>query len=403
MTSRKKIVFSYQLLTNIGCEIIIRGSIAFLTRAFPQHELHFIVQSYHPEEDRALLADLPGVEVVPMLEAKRILRGVLRKSGLFVSRWTPRFASRHARDADLFVSVGGDIYTMFGNALPLDWLGFESYATRRNIPVMMFGANMERFEVLSPADRRTLTDHLGRFALLVVRDKGTAEYIAGHGVTGNTEVFPDPIFSLRPHTTVQRRRIRRIGINFTPFLLKEYGEESLARFARITEDLVARGYDVDFIPHVRSQAGVSTQDDPAALDRLHAALKPEVAEKVTVYRGPMSFATIAEVIGKVDLFVGARMHGCLNALTLGKAVLFVAYSRKAHTMTGWLKAETPFAEVAQSFDVLDGDKTDTAAIEALIAAHDSWAAASETPVEIDTAGYLAGLPVWDHLTRAVKI
>ncbi|WP_136443993.1 polysaccharide pyruvyl transferase family protein [Pacificoceanicola onchidii] len=399
----KKIVFSYQLLSNIGCEIIIRGSIAFLTRAFPQHDLRFVVQSYHPEEDRALLSDLPNVEVVPMLEWKRYLRGVLRKTGLFVSHWTPRFASARARDADLFVSVGGDIYTMFGDALPEDWLGFESYATRNKIPVMMFGANMERFEILSEGERRTLLDHLKRFHLLVVRDKGTHEYLGGHGIIGNTEVFPDPIFSLRPHASMARTKIKRIGLNFTPFLIKEFGEESVTRFAALTEGLVEAGYEVTYIPHVASRGGAGTQHDPAALETLYKALPPQIAEKVTVYRGEMSFAKIGAVIGGVDLFIGARMHGCLNALTQGKATCFVAYSRKAFTMVDWLKTETPFADVAQSFNVLNGDAVDMANITALIDAHDTWAGANETPVEIDTDGYLQSLPVWEHLSRAVKI
>lgn len=399
----KKIVFSYQLLSNIGCEIIIRGSIAFLSRAFAQHDLRFVVQSYHPEEDRALLADLPNVEVVPMLEWKRYLRGVLRKTGMFISHWTPRFASAKAKDADLFVSVGGDIYTMFGNALPEDWLGFESYATRNKIPLMMFGANMERFEILSEGDRKTLLDHLNRFRLLVVRDKGTYEYLGEHGISGHTEVFPDPIFSLRPSATMARTKIKRIGINFTPFLIKEFGTENVTRFATLTTELVKAGYEVTFIPHVCARGGAGTQHDPTSLDTLHAALPADVAEKVTVYRGEMSFKRIGEVIDGVDLFIGARMHGCLNALTQGKATCFVAYSRKAYTMVDWLKAETPFAEVEQSFNVINGDAVDMDSIQALITAHDTWAEASETPVEIDTDGYLQGLPVWDHLARAVKI
>lgn len=248
----KRIVFSFQLLTNIGCEIIIRGSIAFLKRAYPDHDLTFVVSSYHPERDRALLADVSGVRVVPMLERKRYVRGVLRKTGLFISHWTPRFASREFKSADLFCSVGGDIYTMFGDALPEDWLGYETYATRNGIPAIMFGANMERFEVLSQAHRSQLLDHLKRFRLLVVRDKGTADYLAGHGIADNVATFPDPIFSLRPKTVFERRKVQRIGINFTPFLLEKFGEGIVERYARITEALVRQGYEVSLVPHVSS-------------------------------------------------------------------------------------------------------------------------------------------------------
>ena len=399
----KTVVFSFQLLTNIGCEIIIRGSIAFLRRAYPQHELTFVVSSYHPERDRALLADVPGVRIVPMLGWKRYLRGVLRKTGLFVSRWTPRFASSEFRRADLFCSVGGDIYTMFGNALPEDWLGYEGYATRHGIPAIMFGANMERFEVLTEADRRTLLDHLRRFRLLIVRDSGTRDYLAGHGIAETVEVFPDPIFSLRPRSVFAPGPVKHIGLNFTPFLIKEFGPGIVERYARLTEALVEAGHAVTLIPHVRSDEGTATQDDPAALATLHAALDPAVAARVTLWQGAMSLATVSEVIAGVDMLVGARMHACLNALTQGKPVLFLAYSRKAHTMVSWLKAETPFAAMAESFDVIDGDAADAASVAALIARHEAWSATAAGPVTVETAAWLSGLPAAERLARTVTL
>lgn len=406
MTSQnteRTIVFSYQLLTNVGCEIIIRGSVAFLRRAFPDRDLRFVVSSYHPDRDRAILADVPGVQVVPMLEWKRLLRGVLRKTGLFIRYWTPRFAGRPFRAADLFCSVGGDIYTMSGDRLPDDWLGYEGYASRHGIPSLMFGANMERFEVLSGGARRQLLDHLKRFRLLVVRDRGTADYLAGHGITDNVATFPDPIFSLRRETLFERRPVRRIGINFTPILIREFGDAAVRRFARITGGLVRQGYEVTLLPHVTAPEGRGTRHDPEALETLYAALDPDIAGQVTVWRGPVQLADIAEVISGLDLLVGARMHACLNALTLGKPVFFLGYSGKAATMVNWLKADSPFAAMAQSFRVAHGDAVDLADIEALIADHEAWAAAAEAPVRIDTGAWLDGLPVWRQLSGAVRL
>lgn len=405
MTAQKpkaKIVFSYQLLTNIGCEIIIRGSIAFLRRAFPDRELVFVVSSYDPDRDRAILSDVPGVHVVPMLGWKRYLRGVLRKSGLFIRHWTPRFSSAEFRNADLFCSVGGDIYTMSGDVLPEDWLGYEGYATRHGIPSIMFGANMERIEVLSDADRRLLTEHLHRFRLLILRDRGTVDYLAGHGVSDNVALFPDPIFSLRPRTEFAPRRIRRIGLNVSPFLTQRYGPDALARFARIAEGLVQQGFEVSLVPHVSSPEGRGTQHDPQALAQLHAMLDPQIAAQVPVWQGEMSFASVSGMISELDLFIGARMHGCLSALTLGKAVMFIGYSRKASTMVHWLKSETPFADMAQSFDVAGGDTVELADIEALIAAHDGWASGDAAQV-IDTRAWLDGLPVWQRLSDAAPL
>ncbi|WP_439814789.1 polysaccharide pyruvyl transferase family protein [Zavarzinia sp. CC-PAN008] len=401
---RKRILFSYQLLSNVGCEIIIRGSIDFLTRAFPQYDLEFVVSSYHVARDRAILADLPQVTIVPMLGWKRYLRAALTYTGRMVSNWSPRFATAEFRKSDLFVSVGGDIYTMFGNSIPHDWLGYEAFATRHGIPSMMFGANMERFEIVSAADRALLLAHLKRFRILVVRDRGTADYLAGHGISENVDVFPDPVFSLRPRTVFHRRKIRRIGVNFTPILLRDFGPPILERFAGIVSDLARDGYEITLLPHVYSSDGNPGLNDPTALAALHAALPDDVRPRVALYDRTFSLATIAEALQQIDLFVGARMHGCLNSLTLGKAVCFVGYSRKVHTMVDWLANESPFGVMKQSFNAIHADQLDAAQLRGLIGAHDAWAAAApDEPVEVDTLSYLQGLPVWGHVTRSVPL
>ena len=399
----KRIIFSYQLLSNIGCEIIIRGSIAFLNRAFPEYELRFTVSSYHLERDCALLSDLPNVEVVPMLQRKRILRGILRKTGLFVRYWTPRFASGHFRQADLFVSVGGDIYTMFGNALPDDWLGYESYATRHGIPAMMLGANMEKFDVLSESDRTKLLSHLNEFRLIAVRDCGTRDYLATYGVTANVTVFPDPIFSLRPKTIFQRQPIRTIGFNFTPYMIKHFGEKIIDTYAGLIAGLVGRGYSVRFVPHVYASDGNPNIDDRVALRALHAALPSWTREKVHLFEEEMSLARIGEVLKHIDLFVGARMHGCLNSLTLGKAVCFLGYSKKAETMVDWLKRDSPFAAMRQSFDVIPAGQLDGGVLDRLISAHDAWAESGRDPMVVDTEAALAMLPIWGRLSDGITL
>ncbi|GGH63440.1 hypothetical protein GVY41_19440 [Frigidibacter albus] len=401
---KKTVLFSYQQLSNVGCEIIIRGTVAFLTRTFPQHDLEFVVSSYNPERDRALLADVPSVTVVPMQGWKRYLRGLLQKTGLFDSHWVPRFATSEFRRADLFCSVGGDIYTMFGNSIPHDWLGYENFASRHGIPSIMFGANMERFEVVPEADRKKLIDHLKRFKVLAVRDAGTVEYLGSHGVSDNVTLHPDPCFCLRPVTTFERRPIRRIAINFTPILIRDFGAPVVERFARIVEALVGKGYEISFVPHVYSSEDLPSLSDPDALARLYAALSPEVQAQVKRFEGPISFATVAAALREIDLFVGGRMHGCLNSLTLGKAVCFVGYSRKVRTMVDWLASESPFSVMSRSYGAVPADEIDVGWLEQLIAAHDIWAAADPGgKVVIDTQAYLDGLTARARVAEAVDL
>lgn len=380
MCESKTVIFSYQLLSNVGCEIIIRGSIKFLTDVFPQYKLNFIVSSYHPDRDRKILADLSNVKVVPMVGWKRYLRGMLVKTGLDRRFWTPRFAARHFRNADLFVSVGGDIYTMSGNALPRDWLGWERFATRNGIPSIMFGANMEKFEVLSKGDLHDLVEHLKRFRLIVVRDVATLEYLSEYGVKGNTVFFPDPLFSLRPSCTFSNSLVKTIGLNMSPILLRDFGSDVFVHIAKIVVGLVGLGYRFSLIPHVYASDGNPTLQDPVALRRLYDLLPKDVLPSVRLYEGPMSFAEMTREINAVDLFIGARMHSCLNALTLGKPTYFLAYSKKAQTMVSWLR-EGPLATLSDRVQCGAANEVSLDAIVSLIRAHEQDI--RKTPLDID--------------------
>ena len=334
----KTVIFTYQQLSNIGCEIIIRGSIKFMRDAYPQYRLKFVVTSYQADRDRRVLADIEDIEVVPMVWWKRYVRGVLVKSGLDKRFWTPRFAEKHFDKADLMVSVGGDIYSMALGDLPNDWLGWERYATRKGIPSVMFGANMDKIEDLPAAKQQELVEHLGRFRTILVRDVANLDYLEGFGVKDNVSFYPDPIFTLRPETEIARDPIRTIGINLTPIVRREYGDPAFVRMANIINTLAAEGYSIKLIPHVYDTEGSPMLDDRIALDHLYSFISPEAQASVENHTGPMSLVDISPKIADLDLFIGARMHSCLNAMTLGKPTYFLSYSTKARTMVDWLQA-----------------------------------------------------------------
>lgn len=397
MKPQKTILFSYLLLTNVGCEIILRGTIAFLTRAFPDHDLKFVIPSHDIERDRTLFSDLPVVEIVPMVTWKRYLRGILSKTKLDRYFWSPRFASHYFRKADLFVSVGGDIYTMFGNRLPEDWLGYEQFATRHGIPSIMFGANMERFEILSEADRTRLVDHLRRFQLIAVRDDKTLALLKTHSVADNTVVFPDPTFSLRPTTEISLKKIKSIGLNISPILARDFGQDIIKHYAKITEGLVAKGYSVTLIPHVYASDENPALDDRTTLNALYDLLPSTVQRQVEAFPDTLSLRSVADEIQKVDLFVGARMHACLNATTLGRPTLYLGYSAKAAAMVEWLTRSSPFSEMSRSLRAKSAEDLVLEDILKLITDHEDWAADQPRPVIIDTASFLGSIPIWDKL------
>lgn len=395
----KTVILSNLLLTNVGCEIILRGTIAFITKVFPNENIKFYFPSYQVDYDKVLMSDLANVEVIPMLESKKYIRGIARKLGIFNKFWTPRFDSKYFKKADIFISVGGDIYTMFGNCLPEDWIGHEQYATKHNIPSLMFGANMERFEILSKDKRTLLLEHLSRFEMLLVRDENTKKYLNKHNIDNNVVMFPDPIFSLREMTYFKRSLIKSIAINFTPILLRDYGDNIAVLYANLVSDLIRFGYKVTLLPHVTSLDKNPKLDDNKAIEVLLSKLSEDDKNKVEVFKEKISYSSISNKIDEVDLFIGARMHGCLNSLTLGKAVIFLAYSSKAFTMVETLKEFTPFSKVSDSYIAIKANEVNADFVTKFIEERDRWALNSKDPIIIDTQSYLNELSAWDILSN----
>lgn len=395
----RTVLFSYLQLSNVGCEIIIRGTVAFLQRALPDYDLRFIVSSYLPARDQEILSDLPNVEVVPMLRWKRYLRAVLRQTKRFDQFWSPRFGSEAFRRSHLFVSVGGDIYTIFDGRLPDDWMGYEAFATRRGIPSVMFGANMENFEKLSVPDRNRLVAHLDRFRLLAVRDAATETYLDTHGVKAPVHVYPDPMFSLRPSTVVRPGKIRRIGLNLSPLSVQKFGPRVIDIQVELVSDLIRAGYQFSFIPHVYSTDGDRNLDDRVILQEIFHRLDPSLQAAVRLCDDALGFNKVAAALSDVDLVIAARMHCCLNALTLGKPVYFLEYSLKAKTMLNWLMSQTPYAAARDAYATVPADAITRQGVTNLIANVERLGQDYPEGIAIDLEPQFAASPIWGDMSR----
>ena len=266
----KKIIVSDLLWSNVGCEIILKGTVKFLESRFKNYDLQFYVPSHQPEHDEKLFSEIKNIKIIPMVAWRRYARGALKKLGLYPKFWIPRFDSAYFDNSDLFISVGGDIYTMFNDKIPDDWVGYEIYASKKNISSMMIGASMEKFEVLPPSEKEFLVDHLNRFEAILVRDMATKEYLELHNVSNNVSMFPDPIFLLREKTIFKRNIVKNIGINFTPIMIKKFGQGILDKYASIVIELINEGFNIKFISHVYSPQGNINIDDQKAINLLIA-------------------------------------------------------------------------------------------------------------------------------------
>lgn len=128
-----------------------------------------------------------------------------------------------------------------------------------------------------------------------------------------------------------------VGVNVSGLLLSggytgrnmfglktDYGDlvRAMVRFL-----IEAKGSRVLLVPHVLSPPG-EVESDVGACSRLFEELSVKYPGMLGFAAGRYQYDEIKYVIGRCDVFVGARMHACIGALSQCIPTLLVAYSDK---------------------------------------------------------------------------
>ncbi len=89
--------------------------------------------------------------------------------------------------------------------------------------------------------------------------------------------------------------------------------------------IMDKGACVLLVPHVFGDGGES---DAVACGKIYDEAKPVYKERISLVRGSYNQNEIKYVIGQCDLFIGARMHACIAALSQNIPAVSIAYSKK---------------------------------------------------------------------------
>lgn len=124
------------------------------------------------------------------------------------------------------------------------------------------------------------------------------------------------------------------GVNVSGLLRDAAGRDRfglagdyLATMTAVVRDLVAVGALVVLVPHVH-QADGGGESDVAAIAEVLARLTSAERERTRVLPPHLDAAEVKWAIGRLDWFVGSRMHATIAALSTGTPVSAYAYSDK---------------------------------------------------------------------------
>ena len=255
---------------------------------------------------------------------KSIIRDIFRRCGPITAK---------IRKYDLIVDTGaGDSFADIYGLKRLIFIAYAHQIIKKNkVPL-----------VLAPQTIGPFNTKIGRFfarrslqiaRLVSVRDSASAEYVKTLGRSADVTAT-DVVFAL-PFENFDTKNVYDILFNVSGLLWFSDDHGNSLRYrsetiATITS-LIKSGRRVDLLPHVI--ASKSGNDDVDASKELAELLidsgvngvETIIASDLTEMRSFMSAA---------KLVIGARMHACLNALSVGTAAIPWAYSRKFSPLLG---------------------------------------------------------------------
>lgn len=297
------VLWANNIQPNLGVRALAHGSEALVKLAFPEADVRF----------RGLGAEGDGPinigHLKPLLKER-----VVGRRGLM--EWLSSF--------DLVVDTrAGDSFTdIYGMRRLVQMSVIGEFARQAGVAVALGPQTIGPFK--SARARLVAKRVLHRSDIVMTRDPRSAEAAAKLGRPADV-VATDVVFALpRPEVA----RSRDVVLNVSGLLWEENPHVPFGHYRDTVVDLVrtleAEGRNVSLLAHVLpAPTKDSTDSDLHAVESLDRILGG--SRELLV---PEDLWDVRRMVASASVVVGARMHACLNALSVGTPAVPMAYSRK---------------------------------------------------------------------------
>lgn len=347
---------------NRGCEAIVRGTVEILTEAFGDDCQFFnhsfgdasVVNRQQDEETDArirhvALADSPGCLArfngqyfYERLWGHQFVIPFLKNA----YRYCPVFNvhKKAIQSAAVCLEIGGDNYT-FDYGFPMRFFCLDDHlkAMNQSAPLILWGASLGDYSKRNQKEQKVMTNRLAQFDHIFVREHESHEWLRSRGLNRLT-LMGDPAFVMQPMEPDWTKAMfimpqDALGINLSPLIGKYIypsREKWLAKAREIVESL-ASGFKCNllFIPHVTASLSetddtvIKNTDDWVFLDDLRNSLSPDIRSRTALVPKNLNAAELKWIISQCKVFIGARTHSTIAALSSFVPTLSLAYSLKA--------------------------------------------------------------------------
>jgi polysaccharide pyruvyl transferase WcaK-like protein len=327
-------------LLNRGCQAILRATVQMLREEFGP--CRFInIQGSPWDLDGYPHRDSDVQHVLPQLARRGGLAWWKRQLLARLLRRPQRsLLEQHLPQATAVLGLGGDNYTLdYGQPHRF----FRSIRTviDHGKPFVIWGASVGPF-TKDPQFETQAADVLRHVALICARERRTVQYLRSIGVEHNVRQVADPAFTLQP-TPVELKGPEQIvlrepcvGLNLSPLLGRYTGtfEEWTDLAARLVRAVVTSvDLPVVLLPHVTQSPRAPAaerlyRDDHWFMGELMKRTG-DFGGRLVLLRRHYDACQLKWIISKFAVFVGARTHATIAAMSSMVPTVSIAYSVKA--------------------------------------------------------------------------
>lgn len=335
------LLWSDNTAANYGLRVLAAANAKLVCEAFSPEPVDVDCQDFGPGDSLVSFG------------TKSIFRNILSRKGSI---------DRKLAQYDLVVDTGaGDSFADIYGLKRLSFIVYAHYRIRRlKIPLIMAPQTVGPFN--TKIGRYFARKSLSYASMVVTRDTASTRYCQDMGVTVDATAT-DVVFALGyvPPSQIEADLDVLLNVSGLLWFSDNHGDSRHYRSETIEliKSLIARNRSVVLLPHViNSRSG---NDDIDASNALLDLLTAEGVNDVVI-RASGSLPQARTLIASANVVIGARMHACLNALSLGVPAIPWAYSRKFGPLLadlGWdyvidLKTETlPAQKTLRIVDALE--------------------------------------------------
>lgn len=345
---------------NRGCEALIR-SITGIINSYTDGSTYFCPSHLglldHQQWQDANKAGVQFVHAPPFSNRLKWWARVSKVIPLIESFYRPEFAvdltsQQLIQQSDAVIMTGGDILTLdYGVASLYYWANLVDRAIDSGKPAILWAGSVGPFNA-KPYVEREMVKHLQRYAAITVRESVSYEYLHSLGIK-HVKLVADPAFTLEPEAfDISKLTFGHnpniLGLNVSP-LIRGYRQQQASR-QQLDNDVIdfirdvtsSTNFSILLLPHVDPLDGSPVNSDSSYMQGLLSQLPAECQTRVNLAPRNLNAAQLKYLLSYCRLFIGARTHATIGALSMGVPTISIAYSIKAKGINKDLFGHTKF-------------------------------------------------------------